>query len=471
MTDDLTARLERALHVQEQQEAGLHPDAAAVADLHARVARGRRGRATSYAAVAAAVAGVIGVAGWFGLPDRTAPQPAETETPSPTAPASPTPEPSPTPDAQVTTAPAPEPVSLPGLPPMLRAPEGILDGTGKGWFVVSYASGLYEVPPGDGERRTLALSAPTGELFHLTDVTTHGVTPVRWSDTGTVRAAAWDAQGRWAASVDLRTGEVTVDPRLPAGSTWVGMAGDDELWVVFRPPGVGNDLHVVPPDGEVRVLPVGLTRRLVLGPDGRTLAGATADGTLETVDVVTGDGTPLAQPPGQDCTLVGWLDRTGVMAVCVDSAPPNGAGYWYWDQHGGQVVRLDVTGGAPQRLAPTDTDGVVPWIGAYVRDGVVLTTAAPLLSGSGDCYDFCYGDAYLWSDGQADPLTLDEEDRVCGARTSGGGLLLRTGDLCYEEATGAQWWLVDETTRAARLVAPAVESDLGLGAQEVVERS
>ncbi|MBD7918756.1 hypothetical protein H9657_10785 [Cellulomonas sp. Sa3CUA2] len=469
MTDDLTARLERALHVQEHHEGDLRPDAAALADLHARVARGRRGRTTSYAAVAAVAAGVIGVAGWFGLQDRTAPEPAETPTPTPTVTATPTPGPTPEPSAAAS-APPLEPVDLPGLPPMYRAPEGILDSAGKGRFVVAYSSGLYEPPGVDGQRRTLALSAPTGELYHLTDVTTHEVEPVRWSGSGAVRAQVWDSQGTsQVGTVDLRTGEVTVDPRLPDFVYWLGMSGDDELWSTPAAySGEAGTLYVVPPEGTVREIPYPLHMLPALAPDGRSVVGSTPGGPLVAVDVATGSRTTLLVPAGQRCRVTAWLDATGVLGQCVD--PPTGDSLrWNYDEHGGQVVRFDVTGGAYRTLARIGADGVVPGRGAQVRDGVVVTTAEPLLSSSGDCYEVCYGGAYLWSGGQAVPVTVDEEDQVCEVRVGSGGLLLRTGDPCYEGPVGEQWWLVDETTRAARLAAPAVDSDLGLGAKVVVE--
>ena len=467
MTDDLTARLERALTVQESSEQGLLPDAATLADLHARVARQRRGRYVSYAAVAAVSIGVLSAAGWFGLQDRT-PQPAQTPTPSVTS----TPSPQPTPSTQASADP-PVPVQLPGLPPMLQAPEGILDATGPGWFVAAYSSGLLEPPEGDARRVTLALSAPTGELYHLTDVAAPGVHVVRWTDAGTVRAVVTTDDGApRGAWVDLRTGEVTFDERMADGGLWFGMSGDDELW--SRPwsvPGA-TGVVVVPPQGDARTVDSAVSQNQSVSPDGRTVVGETTDAGTVAVDLTTGRDTELVEPAGQRCVVVGWYDATGVLAACVDQQTSDADWPWYWDEHGGQVVRLDTTGGAPQALAPLTADRPVPWQGDHVRDGVLVTIGAPLLSSSGDCFDVCFGGAYLWSDGAAVPVPLDEEeDQVCEVAAARSGLLLRTGDQCYEMTTGDQWWLVDETTGAARSIAPAVESDLGMGARSVVERS
>ena len=487
MTDDLGARLERAVKLQEAAESGRQPDAAVLQDLHARVARARRGRTASYAAVAAAAAAVVGVAGWFGLQDRTVPLPAHTptSTPTPAPTEGPAARPTPTPSAGAGTAPR-DTVSYPGMPPMLRAPDGILDQAGPGWFVVSYVTGLPEPSAGAVDGQHLVLSAPTGELYHLLDVTAHHVTPVSWPRAGVIRAVVSerDASTSSAAWVDLRTGEVTVDDRLPAGVQWIGRSGDDEVWLSAHTevdegadgtptPRVadGTALHIGPADGDVRTLPVPIWDA-VLAPDGRTVVGGGPDVRRVAVDVVTGRQTTLALPAGQRCTVTAWLDTTGVLASCSDTAPDGVADPWYLDEHGGQVVRLDATGGAPRTLAAIDSAGIVPWRGEYLRDGVVVTTAAPLLSSSGDCFDFCYGGAYLWQSGDAHAVStaVDLVDDVCRVGVGGDGLLLWTADLCYEMSTGGRWWTVDEATGATRLVAPAGDPDLGTSADAAVER-
>lgn len=478
MSDDLTARLERALLRQEKNEGDLQPEPAALADLHARVGRGRRHRTFSQVAAVTAAVVVLGGAGWFVSQERQTPEPALTPTPSPSSTVTPTP----TPSAGATTPP-PEPVQLPGLPPMLRAPEGVLEQTGPGWFVAAYASGRYEPSAGDGQRRTLALSAPTGELYHLTDLTTHDVHPVRWHRADVVRAMVGDGQGAAAVgSVDLLTGEVTVDERLPRGITWVGTSGTsgtEELWLhatwqqgADGTPDVDGTLYVVPEEGPVREVPVPLADGSA-SPDGTRVAGQGVGQVPVAVDVATGRVTELQVPPGQTCTVTAWLDATGLLASCVDVQPDPPTGPWYHDEHAGRTVRLDTDGGAPQTLASVTGDGVVPHRGRHVRDGVVVTTRAPVLSTDADCYEFCYGGAYLWADGAVREVTRSAEvvDDVCEVEVASSSLLLRTGDVCYEETTGNQWWAVDEATGATRLVAPAVRSELGIGAFTVVERA
>lgn len=464
MRDDLTARLERALRVQEEHEATAGADAAALGELAGRVARARRGRTARYAAVAAVTVAVVGAAGVLGLRDRAAPLPADTPTPTSTR----------TPAPSVTAAPAPtleppaplEPVSRPGMPPMYRAPEGLLAQTGPGWYLVTYSSGLYEPVPGDGERAALAVAAPTGELYHLLDREERDLSVVRWERADVARVVV---HSPWrAASLDLRTGEVTIDERLPTGVTWVGVAGDDEVWQAQD-----GSLLVLPPDGPARAIGTTLLDGQI-SPDGLRLVGLDDDHVPVAVDLRTGEHTVLVRPEGQRCDVAGWFDGTGVLAACVDPQPQDQLHLtWFHDEHGGQVVRLDAAGGPPVTLEVLDSTGVVPYRGTYVRDGVVAAIEAPLVSGSGDCYDVCYGGAHQWLEAGsrvAAPLP-DTSDTVCRVQAGSGGLLLWTGGQCYEETTGGQWWAVDEATGTVRLVAPAVESDLFIGAgARIVER-
>ncbi|MBO0898395.1 hypothetical protein J1G43_00240 [Cellulomonas sp. zg-ZUI22] len=470
MHDDLTTRIEGALRVQTEHESRHGVSPADIAALTARVRGARRRRTAGHAALAAAVVVVVGAGAVFGLQDRPVPQPAHTPTPVPTSEATPAPSatavPTPVPEPS---APALEPVNLPGLPAMYRAPEGLLEQTGPGWFLVRYASGLYEPVPGDGERVSLAVSAPTGELYHLLDLAERRAIPVRWERPDVARVAFGSGGAGW---LDLRTGEVTSDDRLPAEVQWLGSTADGEVWARWW--GAASPmLYVLPAQGPARELEVPLISG-VLSPDGRTVVGDRGDLSLAAVDLRTGDVTVLALPAGQQCTSTGWLDSTGVLASCVDPQPADSTSMWYHDEHGGQVVRLDAAGGLPRTLQAIDSDGPVPWRGSHVRDGVVVHIGAPLVSGSGDCYDFCYGGAYQWIDGRGSvevPLSPEMVDTVCGVQPGRDGLLLWTGDVCYEETTGGQWWRVDDATGAVRLVAPAVESDLRLGAMpQLVER-
>ncbi|ADG76574.1 hypothetical protein Cfla_3706 [Cellulomonas flavigena DSM 20109] len=468
MTDDLTARLERALHVQEHHERDLQPDPATLAGLHARVARVRRGRTVSWAAVAAAAVGVLGVGGWFGLQDRTTPEPADPPTPTVSATPSPTPEPS-----AVASAPAAPlvPVTLPGMPPMYEPPEGLLEQTGPGWFLTLYTSTLYEPLPGDGQRNALVLSAPTGELYHLADL--GGYTRLlRWDTPGTARLEInHDGAGGRLVTVDLTTGGLTYDDRVPDGAEWLGTAGADELWLAQGLQGSQGTLYVLPPDGPVRSVPTRLDRAVV-SPDGRTILGRPSGEPIEALDVATGRHTAVPSPAGQSCDIVDWIDATGVMAACVDTPPEPLEERWNYDEHDGQVVRLDATGGPAQTLTTLRADGVVPAAGAHVRDGVLVTTAYPQLSSTPDsCYDVCVGGAYLWDGGDVRPVVPAQDlgGDVCEVHAASTGLLLRTGAQCYEWV-GDQWWLVDEATGAARLVGPVVGDELGLAPVWVVER-
>lgn len=471
MTDDLTARLERALHAQEQHERDLQPDAVTLADLHARVARVRRGRTVSFAAVAAAAVAVLGVAGWFGLQDRTTPEPAHTPTPSVSATPSPSPSPEPSAAASAPAAPL-EPVSLPGLPPMFKAPEGLLEQTGPGWFLMVYSAVTLEEPlPGDEQRDVLVLSAPTGELYHLLDLD-ESVNLLRWDTARTARLEVdLDVPGTQLATLDLVTGQLTRDDRLAGFAELVGTSGADEVWLTPGYQGEQGTLHVLPPTGDPRTLPARMSFAHV-SPDGRTVVGSGDGHPIEALDLATGRRTAMATPAGQKCDVVDWIDATGVMATCVDTPPVPLLERWNYDEHGGQVVRLDATGGPVQTLTTLRSDGVVPLGGERVRDGVLVTIAGAQLSSTPDgCYDLCSGGAYLWQGGDVRPVQPAQEldGEVCEGRAASTGLLLRTAVDCYEWV-GDQWWLVDEATGATRLVGPAVPDELRLVPVRLVER-
>lgn len=475
--DDLTTRLARALQAQEDHEAATVADADVLAALHTRVARGRRLRTLSTGAVAALAVGVLGVAGWFGLRDAPAPLPAVTPTPTPGATPSvapsPTPSPTPTPTPDPTTAapPPPVPVSLPGLPPMFAPPEGVLERTGPGWFVVGYAA----PPTATTSRPTaLVLSAPTGELYHLADVD-RPVTPVRWSAPGTVRVVVED-QARRAATVDLRTGAVTVDDRLPGRVSWVGAASDAEVWTSAD--AGGASVHVVPPAGPVRSIPVADPVQ-ALSPDGRRVVGTAGPGPVVVTDLTSTAPSSPVVPDGQQCHVAGWVDASGLLATCADPPGPDRSyedGGYALDVRRGQVVRLDADGGAPQVLRVLGPDDVVPVDGAALGGGTLVVLDSPHLSGDGIgvCYDVCFGGtAYLWSGTSAAPVTTSTPlpDDVCDVRAGGAGVLLRTSTQCLDDQEAWQWWTVDPATGTTRAVAPVVDGHASPGAWGVAERT
>ncbi|KSW29224.1 hypothetical protein [Cellulomonas sp. B6] len=477
MSGDLSARLDAALRRQEQHEDGVRPDPAVLAELHARVARARRGRTASYAAVAAAAVGVLGVAGWFGLRHDTTPLPAHTPTPAPSA--TPTPTPGPT-----TTAPAPEstppstPVSVAGMPPLLALPDGALDAAGPGWTLLGYGPLVYDGPA----RQVLALSAPTGELY-LVREDERPIDVVRWDGGRAVRATSWldDGAGTRTPVVgeyDLVTGELVPDDRISATDRFLSLLpSGDELW--FRPvpggaagadgvPSAEGRLRLVPREGEPRVVTtLDLPGSVVVSPDGARAVVEEAPGTgREVVDLATGARTPLAIPPGRGCDVVAWLDATSILATCRDDVAPTGERQYLEDLNA-RVVRFDVRTGGSQKVRDVVAGDLVPARGRWLQDGSLVVGRAPLTRAFADCFDVCWGGAYLWSAGSMTPVTPAEPlpDDICSARPGGDGLLVRTGYLsCYEEpGSSSQVWSVDLASGAVRPVGPTLGEAGALG--------
>lgn len=440
MTDDVVTRMEQAATAQESWHADLQPSELVLARMQAGVRRRRATRLAQQGAVAAAVVAVAAVGVWAGLrPDAV---PPADPTPAPSSAATPT-----------TSATPLERVDLPGLPAMHRLPDGLLDTTGPGWFVVAYGDPLNDGV--DPTSTTLALSAPTGELYHLVDVEDLVVVE-RWVDATTVRARVGGPERQVVADVDLRTGEVVVDQRVPQAAELVGTVGDDDVRVQ-RGLGVGV-AYVVPRHGDAREVPLPFADG-ILSPDGTLLASSSEP---QVVDLATGAVARPATPAGRTCDVTSWLDATGLLAMCSD-APPTSGEPAYYDRLGARLVRLDTAGGAPQDLAPVTGDGLVPYVGAWVRDGVAAVVGIERLSTSGDCYDACTGGTYLWSAAGAQRVGQELEtdgDQVCEAAPGGDGLLLRVG-TCFFEIHRSQWWTLDPATGATRLVAPQAATDDG----------
>jgi hypothetical protein len=474
MTDDLMTQLERAAAAQEEHHRDLQPEAARLTAMHSAVRRRRAVRVVQHGSVAAAVVGVLAVGGWFGL--RTVPaEPAVTPSPS----VQPTSGPTPSPVASAVLV----PVERAGLPPMDELPDGVPAATGPGWFVVAYGDPFYQALDGGPTSTTLALSAPTGELYHLVDVPAF-VSVARWVDPFTVRAAVTLPGGpeRRVATIDLRTGDVVLDDRVEGPAELVGTAGQEEVWETSEDGG-DTELRILPLHGEGRSL-AGPPGAELISPDGRAVTWRRAPdgGSLPVLDLVTGTVTRVDLPAEQECVIASWFDATGVLATCVDRWQDSTDTPFY-DQLHGRLVRVDTTGGPVEDLAPITGEGLVPYEASYVSDGVVAVVGQELLSTSGDCYQWCTGGTHLWSrdsvvrvgadletgDGvRADPAA----DQICEARPGGDGLLLRVG-TCFWEIHRQQWWTLDSRTGAARLVAPQVsaEVDVQLQPASLVERS
>lgn len=474
MTDDLTARLERALHVQEQHETDLRPDAAALADLHARVARGRRGRTTAYAAVAAAVVGVVGVAGWFGLQHRTAPEPAGTPTPT-VSPARPSPSSGPTavtPDAASLVV-----VDRPGAPLLHALPPGVLESASTGWVLAGYGP-VDQDPDRPG---LVVLLSPTGVAYLVTDLATSDVAIVDWepgADTALVVVPQPEGPYQQRGVLDPRTGTVTADPAglgdVGGADSYVGRRDDGaELWWVNGPDG---DLALQALlDGQVERLgvtvPSGEHRGAVLSPDRKRLAlvdpsdegdagGAYLGDASRVVDLRTGATAEVPlDPDGGHCRAMDWVDARTLLASCVEYAtvadPDDSVADVLRSWHTEASIDGDVATYA------SDASGEVA-VGGAGSDVVVV---GPLSDdGSGPSRG---ATTRLWVPGAGPgPVTaaLDIPQSALEARRGGPSTVVATMGTSPEDPWPVELWSLDARSGAVVLIGPHGEGPAAMHA-------
>lgn len=305
MADDLTARLRATSRAYEDRESGAQPDDLELARLLRDVRRQRTGRGVRHAAVAAVAVAVVSTAGWFGLRGVPDAIPAHTPTPTP-----PTTSPTPSPERDRT------PVDRAGMPTMWSLDDAVLADVGPGWTLATYgpADSLSSDAPDQ-----VVLASPDGRLFHVPDAAAGPDRSVVSWDGGATAVVA-TADGR--ASLDLRTGATTPDPRgLPDGVHPTGRAAGAELWQ-----STDGAAWVVPDGGEARRVPgpggIGhlspdATRGLVTADDGRVLVA----------DLATGATLPVGDPLLR-CHALGWADAATVALLCSDPTDADTGGFF-----------------------------------------------------------------------------------------------------------------------------------------------
>ncbi|WP_456786118.1 hypothetical protein [Cellulomonas sp. P5_C5] len=362
MTRDLTDVFTHALDAQERDIAGITPQPATFARTVRRVRHRRLVRHSAETSLTVVAVAGLATAGWLGTRGTQAPPPAQT--PSPTVV---TPSPS--------TTPVPTPVTLPGLPPMLTLPDGVLTGTTPGWVIATYRPVSSD---GTVAGQYVVLTSAQGERYLVADVSAADELRVIGWDAGstTARVLTHDVPG----TLDLLTGAVTPDPRaLPAGAVHVATVMDGaEVWMT---PVEGADppaTWLLPREGDPRQTGSlgSSTTRVSVSPDGRLVASDTASAqAVVVVDVTTGERTEIEYPvtDGQ-CSTVGWTDATGVLAQCFDYT--DGFGPLEWNP---RLVRADLTGAVTLVRQQVAGDSfTTAAAGTYVSDGVVAFAGVPL---------------------------------------------------------------------------------------------
>jgi hypothetical protein len=433
---DLTYVMGQALEARAQQLDGTVSGEGALSGLTSRVRRRRARRHTMRVIAVLPVVAGVAVGGWLLLgnqkdaPPVVTPTPVETPTPTPTA----TPE-----EPEIVLG---DPIDEPGLPRYYAMPEGLLDQVGAGWVTTVHRPDQYV---GDGDNGSLFeatankvfLVSPDGTNYLVTDLPLdQDVDPVSWTAGDTrVRVATrtleaglsvlWNRYyGRTAdaAWLDLRTGEVTVDP---AGFAAGELPVEDALEWAYAPDGV------------------------------RAVTGVSFDTTFMLFDE-QGVGTDLAYGvEGKVCSVIGWLDASSLLALCVDDSydvdsSPRG--------FNPTLFQVAITGGAatPTELGTVGEGDPLPYDfeGVWVRDGAVAFPSVD--GGPGGCWT----GVDMWVEGAFQsvqrPGVRDEvSENVFDVEAFGGTVYVTSTSGCAGEGAPTVLTAHDLRAGTSTVLAPA----------------
>ncbi|GEL96392.1 hypothetical protein CCO02nite_30500 [Cellulomonas composti] len=465
--------IEASLHVRETASRDRRPAAGALARTVAAVRARRRRRHAGEVLAVAATAAVVAVG--IAAGGSSAPAPAGPTTSSePSVSATPTPRPTPTPGPSLAPMPGAEEIAAGlGLPASVPAPADLWDRVGAGWVLAVYRP-TWEL--GDGEthwlRNTLMLAAPTGELYRVLELPLdRAVEVVRWEPGDTralVAISVIDGQMTQTAArgwLDLRTGELTVDPGdmqaasdgcLPQPSfRWTDHDGNEVWGVTYCQTGGGGggELMILRPDGtQVRTITLGeLWYDARLDPTGHRIAvprDDDADGVaFDVVDLDSGEATRHEYGvPDRYCQVVSWRTDTALLVTCQarrwefgEQADPEADDLETWE--------VSVEGAAPRRIMGEAVAPVLEvWSGLPVGDGGVAL-AGPAVGTRADAR--CTEGAYLLTGDEFHALPPQGADRVT-VLGAAGGLVYAVSSACPDDPmTTAPYELsVWDTTRS-----------------------
>ncbi|MCB2177419.1 MAG: hypothetical protein KQH57_16535 [Actinomycetales bacterium] len=345
--------------------------------------------------------------------------------------------------------------AIPGLPDRFLMPDGLLDRTGPGWVLVTYAApdpdqpdqnldAVLLVSPDDVVFQVALLhhadlaspTRPAGYSAEMTIDAWHPGSPSAQVTVLTYQAGDPGNDSRQARTLDLNTGELgdaasdTSGP-APDGALWLGYAGDTPMW------GSSDSTLVLdtaegPVDTGVPASPQGLA----VSPDDRDVLASN-----RVVEVATGavlGSLPPRDGPNGYCATLGWWDARSVLLECGDQDWVTGAlvtGAGAANDLRLVAVPIDGLDGAGTVLGGLGSALLNPYGAVRLEDGALAVSGAAK-DASGQ---YVQGAFLVHADGSMTPLApVDARSDLTGVTVRAAGSRFVVARSSYSPATGIE---------------------------------
>jgi len=471
--------------------------------MRSRIRRGRAIRTARTACVAVVAVGILGAGGWglrdlFERPDiANPPEPSASVSPtsSSTPSMTPSPEPSTGPDGRALPGFVTKAV---GLPDALPLPDGLLEQTGPGWVLATYAPEyfaagsstattdvitaevLYLIDPSGTRYQVLELDTAT--TVHPANTTSIGTRLLSWEPGSTTALVQQDVITRDSqmsgsvpgdpARLDLVTGALSPAFAAPGPDyVYLTSANGRHLWAKsYDAKGTTFDDALVVTDaaGRHNVNVGEIIEQVQVSPEGNLAIAGKRVVDLDTGAIV---GTLAGQTASGWCEPVSWWTADSILALCHDRDPLS-ADTSYLEMNP-RLVSFTLSQLATGRGTVVRTlalGDVEPWslMSTFVADRVVAFAGTALDTGIGPNSDACATGAYLLRDGAiermpASDLPPEQVSNIFEPRAVGRTVLVEGYGSCAGSMQPSVLTSYDIDTRAMHeLLGPPV-GDLPTG--------
>lgn len=285
--------------------------------------------------------------------------------------------------------------TVPGLPDRFLMPDGLVQRTGPGWVLATYAAPDPDQP--DQNLDAVLLVSPDDVVFQVAllhhavlvdptrppgygaEMTIDSWVPGAVTAQVTVLTYSGDSPGNEATrtqTLDLRTGDLgAADTVVPDGALPLGTVGSTPMWASDDPS--TPTLVLGTPDGPVDTGVLAFPQSLLASPDARHVLASS-----RVVDVATGavlGQLPQGDGPNGYCATAGWWTAQSVLLECGDQDWVTGA--WVAGTSSPSDLRLvsvpiDRLDAAGTVVGDAGSTLLNPYCGAWLRDGAVAVAGA-----------------------------------------------------------------------------------------------